>query len=107
MDQTVTASAKKPMTANARPRFILMGTIKREREPDCKGKAFRGTSRAMAKKRKRGRPVATDPHSAKIEVLCTPAEKAAWKAAAGGQKVSAWARSLLNAAANRVTAAGE
>ena len=37
---------------------------------------------------------------AKIEVRCTPEEKAEWDKAAGGQRArSAWARRVLNNAA--------
>jgi len=55
----------------------------------------------MARKPRRGRPVSENPASEKLEIRCTPAEKSAWRAAAGVQKLSAWARALLNAAAQR------
>ncbi|MBK8916450.1 MAG: hypothetical protein IPM64_17935 [Phycisphaerales bacterium] len=49
--------------------------------------------------RRRGRPPAADPAVEKLEVRCTLAEKSAWKRAAGGGSLSAWARDVLNAAA--------
>jgi len=36
--------------------------------------------------------------SAKVEVRCTPEEKASWVAAAGSKRLSEWLRDLANAA---------
>jgi hypothetical protein len=47
--------------------------------------------------------VKNDAATSQLQIRCTPAQKATWVHAAGGEKLSAWVIQTLNAAANDST----